>query len=232
MACSCLPELKVILWIKCTGRKDLYESYCALFGPCCYWVIEGAPKITSLTGALALQPDRLAITYCCGSTCWKVRVWVRKEYHSKTRCFSYPLTALFASVHGTGCAMCLYATKGVDVSGWLDSKVPSPCLKGNMLLVVINMSVTPAPSAGWLQLHLWAQMCFLSSSLLLFWLLPESCRILSELQSSVKCGAQVLLASGQWSLSAFFNYHISLFPSVFPSEFSAWDWRTMQGRER
>lgn len=89
-------------------RKDQYESYCRLLGPCFYSVIEGATKITSLTtGVLALQPDRHAITYCCGSTCWKVWVWVREAYHRETHRFSYPLTAFFASLHAAGCVMCL-----------------------------------------------------------------------------------------------------------------------------
>lgn len=44
MACGCLPELKVILWIIRTGIK----TYSRLFQPCFYIVIEGATKITSL----------------------------------------------------------------------------------------------------------------------------------------------------------------------------------------
>ena len=126
--------------------------------------------------ALALQPDRHAITYCCGSTCWKVRVWVRKEYHGKTHCFSYPLTASFASLHGTGCAMCLFAIIGCRCILGTWQQWPQPLSQGQHVTYrhqcdfnscSISCGYTSEPRCT--SYH---------PPLLLFWLLPRPSSVL------------------------------------------------------
>lgn len=103
MTCGCLTDVKVILWIKCSEIKDHYKSCCRFLG-CFYcnwrWHKDHFSKDKSASSATR----QACYTYCCGSTCWKVWVWVQKEYHGKTHCISYPLTFFFfffASLHGT-----------------------------------------------------------------------------------------------------------------------------------
>lgn len=128
-----------------------------------------------------------AITYCCGSTCWKVRVWVPKECHSNAQCFSHPLTAFFASLHSMAVpGVC--AIHSIHAFGY--STARSPVSKATFYLL---SSVCP-PS---LWVDLGVQESLLSSSLSAFltiaqaWLSPAGyCLSLSPVSvwdSAVTC---------------------------------------------
>lgn len=91
MTCDCLTEVKVILQIKCTRIRDPNEPYCRFLRQCfyCNWGWHKDHFSNDRSGSSEIR--QACYNLCCGSTCWKVQVWVQKSTTVKTHYSFYPL---------------------------------------------------------------------------------------------------------------------------------------------